>query len=188
MKQTIRTFIAIKINPNKQLLDQFRAFKLLFKNERINWVTEDNLHLTLRFIGNTTRQQLYDLVDQLEALSIKQGSFQIRLKGCGYFKSKGNPRVLFVIVEEEQLLTELNAEIETAVTETGFLPELKTFRPHVTLGRIKKMENKTRFTSIIDDMPAKEYQELYVSEFILYQSILSSSKPVYKIIQTFQIK
>ena len=50
------------------------------------------------------------------------------------------------------------------------------------------MENKTRFTSIIDDMPAKEYQELYVSEFILYQSILSSSQPVYKIIQTFQIK
>lgn len=188
MKEHIRTFIAIKIDPEKLLLEQFRTFKKLFKEERINWVPEDNFHLTLRFIGNTTREQLYELVDRLEVVAAHQEKFNFTIAGAGYFKSKGNPRVLFVKINAEQPLTALSEKVEQAVVATGFYPELKPFRPHLTLGRIKNLDNRLRFTTMIDDLPAKEYQHVKVSEFILYQSILSSEGPIYKVIQKFELK
>ncbi|WP_240928440.1 RNA 2',3'-cyclic phosphodiesterase [Maribellus sediminis] len=188
MRNEIRTFIAIKINPDQKLLDQFRTFKKLFNAERINWVAEDNFHLTLRFIGNTTREQLYGLVDRLEEVANDTSKFSFKIQGAGYFKSKGNPRVLFVRITEEEAMSQLAGKVEEIVTSIGFLPELKPFRPHLTLGRIKFLENRNRFMSVIDELPDKEYQQVEVSEFILYQSILRPEGPVYKPIQTFELQ
>ncbi len=186
--QEIRTFIAIKISPDQDLLDQFREFKKLFETERINWVPEDNFHLTLRFLGNTTREQLYSLVDRLEEVAKDITTLNFKIEGAGYFKSKGSPRVLFVKISENDALSQLAAKIEEQVTSVGFLPELKPFRPHLTLGRIKFLENRNRFMSIINDLLNKEYQQVEVVEFILYQSILRPEGPVYKAIQTFKLQ
>ncbi len=188
MEKHIRTFVAVKIIPEQKLIDQFSSFKKLFRDERINWVPEDNFHLTLRFLGNTTREQLYALVDRLENVAAACSKFEFTIAGAGYFKSKGNPRVLFLKLIEEDALAMLAQKVEEAVTAVGFHPELKPFRPHLTLGRIKYLENRSRFTSIIDALPEKEYQQVEVSEFILYQSILSSDGPTYKAIQKFQLQ
>lgn len=188
MQKEIRTFVALKINPEQELITQLRTFKTLFKEERINWVPEDNFHLTLRFIGNTSREQLYNLVDKLEDVAKEQAGFSFRIEGAGYFKSKGTPRVLFVKITEEEALKQLAKKVESAVTSVGFLPELKSFRPHLTFGRIKFLENRNRFMSILDALPEKEYQQVEVSEFILYQSILRSEGPIYKPIQTFKLQ
>ena len=188
MQNEIRTFIGIKIKPEQQLSDQFRAFRKIFNEERINWVPETNFHLTLRFLGNTTREQLYSLVDRLEEMANKTAKFNFKIEGAGYFKSKGNPRVLFVQITEEQALSQLAVKVEDVVRSIGFLPELKPFRPHLTLGRIKFLENRNRFMAIIDELPDKEYQQVEVSEFILFQSILRPEGPVYKPIQTFKLQ
>ncbi len=173
--------------PNQALVNQLWNFQKLFKNERINWVPEDNFHLTLRFIGNTTREQLYELVDRLDEVAAEQKQFGFTISGAGYFKSKGNPRILFLKINEEKMLTDLATKVEAAVTATGFNTELKPFRPHLTLGRIKNLDNRSRFTSIIDALPEKEYQQVEVSEFILYQSILRAEGPAYKPIQKFKL-
>lgn len=188
MQEEIRTFIAIKINPGPELKTQFREFKQLFKSERINWVQEDNFHLTLRFIGNTNRDQLYTLVDRLEKVVAGQASFQFKIKGAGYFKSKGSPRVLFVNIVEEEKLIQLVEKVEAAVVSVGFQKELKPFRPHLTLGRIKYLEDRTLFCQMMDELPQTEYQKVEVREFILYQSILRPEGPVYKPIQTFRLQ
>lgn len=187
MKEHIRTFVAVKIEPEPQLLAQFRTFKRLFSDEQINWVPEDNFHLTLRFTGNTTREQLYQLVDQLEEVAIEQEKFSFTIAGAGYFKSKGNPRVLFLKINSEKPLAALADKVEKAAVNTGFHPELKPFRPHLTLGRIKKLNKRNRFISIVDELPEQEYQQVEVTEFILYQSILSADGPIYKVIQKFQL-
>ena len=73
---------------------------------------EDNFHLTLRFIGDTTREQLYELVDRLETVASIQNSFSFKIEGSGYFKSKGNPRVLFVKITDEDSLKSLVEKVE----------------------------------------------------------------------------
>lgn len=188
MKDVIRTFVALKIQPEQKLIDQLNEFKRLFRNERINWVPENNFHLTLRFIGDTTRQQLYNLVDGLDALAPMFSPYEIKVEGAGYFSAKGKPRVLFLKVIYPEELQRLVSGVEQLVVETGFHPELKPFRPHLTLGRIKHLENSSRFIAILDSLPQHEYQHQMVSEIILYQSILRPEGPVYKPIQKFEFK
>lgn len=187
MREHIRTFIAIKIAPNSEVLKLLQYFKSLFHNDRINWVDTNNLHLTLRFIGNTTRQQLYDLVDRLEQLFSDKSKFEIKLKGSGYFKSKNQPRVLFIKLNESEDLLKLVPEIEEQVVACGFNGEQKTFRPHLTLGRIKSVENRSRLYSLLDEMPTIEYQKVEVKEIILFQSILKQTGPEYRAIKTFPL-
>lgn len=186
MKDTIRTFVSIKIKPEQKLIDQLAELKRLFKDERINWVPKDNFHLTLRFIGDTTREQLYKLIDGLEALMLQFNSFEIKIEGVGYFSSKGKPRVLFVKVACPEVISKLVAGVERTVVETGFHPELKPFRAHLTLGRIKYLGNNNRFIEILDTMPQVEYQRQSVNEIILYQSLLHPDGAVYKPIQKIE--
>lgn len=188
MRDHIRTFVAIKIDPNQEVMNLLKRFKNLFPHDRINWVDTDNFHLTLRFIGNTTREQLYELVDRLENLLSEKPKFGITLKGCGYFKSKNQPRVLFIKLSESKELLQLAREIEKHVVACGFDEEKKAFRPHLTLGRIKSVENRNRFFSLIDELPTVEYQKTEVKEIILFQSILKQSGPEYRPIKTFTLK
>jgi len=83
---------------------------------------------------------------------------------------------------------QLAKEIEEQVVTCGFDREEKTFRPHLTLGRIKSVENRNRFFSILDEMPTEEYQKVEVKELILFQSILKQTGPEYRSIKTFLLK
>lgn len=188
MRTHIRTFIAIKIQPNKTVFELLQYLKVQFPNDRINWVDAANFHLTLRFIGDTTREQLYELVDRLQNVCSAQNRFNLSLKGTGYFKSKNQPRVLFIKIEAVEELHLLVQEIEEAVVTCGFEPEQKTFKPHLTLGRIKHVENRNRFFSIMHEMPTVDYQDIEVEELILFQSILKTTGPEYRIIKTFALQ
>lgn len=188
MKDKIRTFIAVKIHPEQKLLDQLHEFKRLFKDERINWVPEDNFHLTLRFLGDTTREQLADLHSNLKQLSNQFSSFDFQISGTGTFGSKGNPRVLFVNIQFPEEMGKLAKEIEKVASSVGFHEELKPFRPHLTLGRIKYLENRTRFLQIVNEIPQLDYQTVRVSEFVLYQSILQPGGPIYKPLKTYILR
>lgn len=188
MRDHIRAFIAIKIVPNTEVLKLLQHLKDRFPNDSINWVDTNNFHLTLRFIGNTTREQLHELVDKLEDLFSDKPKFEIILNGAGYFKSKNQPRVVFTHLKESEDLLQLVQEIEESVVVCGFDGEQKTFRPHLTLGRIKSVQNRNRFISIIDEMPMIEYQKVDVEEIILFQSILKQTGPEYRPIKIFELK
>ena len=187
MGHNIRTFVAIKIKPEQKLIGQFSEFRRLFRDEQINWVSEDDFHLTLRFIGNTSSEQISILKNKLEEIATQINSFEFQISGAGYFKSKGTPRVLFVKIIHPEILEQLVALVEEAVVAVGFHKELKPFRPHLTLGRIKYLENRTRFYQLMDELPSVQYQNVRVSEFILYQSTLRPEGPVYKPIKTFEL-
>lgn len=188
MQKEIRTFIALKINAEEHVLHQLNYFKQVFKNDKIRWVAPDNLHLTLRFMGNTTRQQLDKLLDGLEIVAGNNKPFRFKINGADYFKSKGKPRVLFVEIDQSAPLTHLAKQIDTTVVSCEFKEELKPFRPHLTLGRIKYLESRTRFCNIVEALNEKEYQTVDIAEFILYESVLKPDGPIYKPIKTFQLK
>ena len=111
----MRTFIAIKIKPEKQLLKVYYELKKSLENEAISWVSPDIMHLTLRFLGETSVQQVEEIIRLLDNVSKEYHTFQFNLKEAGFFKSKNQPRVLFFAVENGLMLKQLAAEDRKSV-------------------------------------------------------------------------
>lgn len=187
MKDTIRTFIAVKIVAEKQLGDLYLNLKKSLKSEEIRWVDINNLHLTLRFLGETTSEQVSETIKMLETVTGNFQPFQFEIKGTGIFKNKLQPRVLFLSVINAQILIQLAEEIRNKLKQIGFNDDDNTFNPHLTLGRIKYIENKDAFYALVKKYSDSKIQEVTVTEIIFYQSILGSAGPTYKPIKIIKL-
>jgi 2'-5' RNA ligase len=183
----MRTFIAIKITPERKLLDVFSTFKKSLAGEIINWVTENNLHVTLRFLGETSREQIAEIVKLLEKMGELFQPFQFELKGVEVFKNKIQPRVLFLSIENSLILKQLAEEMEEKIISLGFSHGEKTFNPHLTLGRIRYIQGKDIFYSLVNKFKSVHIQLVTVSEIIFYQSILGSEGPTYHPIKIIKL-
>ncbi len=98
----------------------------------------EQLHLTLRFIGEVDRARERPLARGIAAVAAAVSSFPIRLRGAGAFPSHRRARVLWVGVEQSSALAALQASVEAAVVRAGVAPDPRPFRPHVTVGRIRR--------------------------------------------------
>lgn len=176
----MRTFIAVKIKPEQNLLKLITRLKQAFDGEGIKWVEPDNLHLTLRFIGETTADQSNQIIGLLENVSQKHQQFYFTLNKFGYFKSGNQPRVLFLAIENDTFLKKIVKDIEEGLENLGFEKEEREFKPHLTLARIKFLKSHNLFYSVLKELNEEDIQEVRVSEIIFYQSILSSAGPKYK--------
>lgn len=188
MEKSIRTFIALKIIPDKSFIQLYSRLKDNLKDENIKWVEQNNFHLTLRFLGITSATQVNEIKTALENTADKFESFSFNLKGLGYFISKGKPKVLFAKVEETKILKLLASEIENQIVRFGLKKESREFNPHLTLGRIKFLNEKHRFYLLIQKFSETEFQKVKISEIIFYQSILNSANPIYKPIKIVKLR
>lgn len=180
MPETIRTFIAVKIEPEPDLLQLIKHFRKTFENEKIKWVDENNLHLTLKFLGDTSPVQVDRVKSILEETAENFSSLRFDLKGVGFFKKNRQPRVLFVNIEKDDILKQLAAEIDAKLSELGFEKEKREFNPHLTFGRIKFLKNKSRFYETIETYKNHFIQQVKINEVIYYQSILKPAGAEYK--------
>jgi len=188
MPESIRTFIAVKIDPEPELLNLINHLQVEFSEEKIKWVGDSNLHLTLKFLGDTSPVQV-DLVKTiLKETGENFTSFQFNLKGVGFFKRNRQPNVLFVNIERPEILKKLAAEIDVKLSELGFEKEQREFNPHLTLGRIKYLKNKPRFYKTIETCKSNFIQHVKISEVIYYQSILKPGGAEYKSIAKIRLK
>ena len=187
MEQNIRTFIAIKILPGKRYNNIYSALQEHLKHDIIRWVPENNLHITLRFLGETSASQTENICEELENIANQFSPFQFILKGFGFFKRKGKPQVLYAKTEDSPTLHLLADEIEKSMLNLGFTAKIKDFKPHLTLGKIKNLDQKNHFFSVINKSEETRLQKVTVSEIIFYQSILQADGPIYKTIKTFKL-
>ncbi len=110
-----------------------RGFK-----QGVRWVPADNVHLTVKFLGEVNEAMLPAVKDALAAAAAAAAPFELAFGGGGCFPNPREPRVVWlgVTTGEEEART-LAAAVEKAVVAAGFPSEEKAFRPHVTLGRVK---------------------------------------------------
>jgi 2'-5' RNA ligase len=188
MSDLLRTFIALKINPEPPLLLKLKELKNELAGEPVKWVDENNLHLTLKFLGDTTLHQVDDLKAILKKISARSNVFSFRLKGLAFFKNKGIPRVLFIGIEEGEALQQLAAEINLQLFALGFEKENRPFSPHLTLARLKFLKDKRNFYNAIDKYRDTDIQSIVIHEIILYQSILKPAGPIYKPLEIFRLE
>jgi len=183
----MRLFVAVKISDAvrselTEFVDQFLQFP-----GKVKWVEPQNIHLTLKFLGETD-SKLLDKVKSATAAAAKGlGAFDITLSGCGAFPNLRAPKVFWVgIVDDKMRLRTLAQQIDSNMVELGYERESRPFSPHLTLGRVKEPE---RLELIKDAFGKAKFapQPLAVKAIYLIESRLRPSGPVYTDVAEFPL-
>ena len=136
------------------------------------WLPKDQMHLTLRFIGEVNGTMGQDIVNALRDISFT--SFQLQLRGVGCFRKGRAPRVIWVGVDDGILLERLHGKIEAVLRRIGVPSEKRKYWPHVTLARLKSA-HMTKVANFLSTYALFETQPFSVGGFNLFSSQLGSA-------------
>lgn len=153
------------------------------KNAR--WVPQDQMHLTLRFLGNCDENQFQDTLAALSQVRIQ--TFSISPEGVGYFPPRGNPRVLWVGIKQCPELLALRKSIDTALSRTGLAEERKKFHPHITVARMRDNTHSSAIIPFLTQNSLFKTERSTVKEFHLYSSILRQDGALHRIEETYTL-
>lgn len=141
-----------------------------------------NFHLTLKFLGEITPSQADEIKKRLSKVPFKP--FTAQLDGTGVFPENGTPRVVWIGIEPHEIIYELQKNIDEALH--GLFPKEKNFHPHITLARVKEIQD-TKFSEHIKKTKIDPVA-FEVKVFKLIESQLTSEGPVYKDIAAYPSK
>ena len=140
------------------------------------WVDPDNLHLTLRFIGEADGGQAHDVDAALT--QVRAVRFELTLAGVGCFGQGRKARALWAGVAPTPELDRLQSRVEQAVQAAGFAPEGRKFKPHVTLARFKG-DPGHRLDDYLAHHAAVRAESFEAREFVLYSSLLAQAGAIH---------
>jgi 2'-5' RNA ligase len=158
----------------------FSTFKQALKNDRIKWTDPANIHITLLFLGDTPDKKIKETGVILQKVCNGSGEFELVICGSGLFRNSNDPRVIWAGIEPSEKMTRLQRIISGKLRETGTELDDRSFNPHLTMGRVKKINDPEKLKLLFDEFRDKVIQRLKVSEIILYESVLRPEGPVYK--------
>jgi 2'-5' RNA ligase len=174
-----RTFIALKITPEKGMYDCIMALQEGLRREKIKWVDPGKLHITLHFLGDTDPQQVEDTVKILEKAVPGFACPEVVFGGLGLFRNIRDPRVLWIGMDPGPILPELKETLDRQLAGIGFPPEERKFKPHLTLARIKFIKNSDALEGFLREYSDAVFQKDRIREIIYYESILRPEGPQY---------
>lgn len=176
--EEIRAFVAVELPPAARaaLGAVSEALAARTPSGSVRWVRPEQMHLTLRFLGETAVSQLPAITIALDEVGRQSGPLTLRLGAVGCFPNCKRPRVIWVGLEGElRPLAALQRRVEAALVPLGWTAEKRPFQPHLTLGRVKDVGKLSRVKWEV----AVEKVEVAVTAVVLVQSELQRSGPVY---------
>lgn len=187
---SIRSFIAIELPERvrselKKLQGSLKSPQLDF----VRWVPTENIHITLKFLGNISSAQVDDIVDVMKELSPKFEPFELEVGGIGIFPNLRRPRVLWAgCGGDMDSLQALQGSLENRLTKLGFAKEPRGFTPHLTIARLREdisPEQRRVFSDLIGGWSTWLGCRFVVDAISLMKSQLLPSGAVYtRIAQT----
>ncbi len=183
MGDKIRLFVAIDLPEEVKDLLAATAVQLghHLPKRAVRWVHREQMHLTLRFLGDTAVAQLPGLQQELTQLAAQHQPFRLRLSGVGAFPNQKRPRVVWVgLAGDVAPLKLLQSELEDRMVGLGWSREKRLFNPHLTLGRVKDAGQARRLHWDVQVAEVK----FGVTAVQLVQSELRPSGAVYTVRQT----
>lgn len=148
------------------------------------WIAPEQMHLTLRFIGEVD-SSVFQLV--CEALTEVRGEpFTLQLEGIGFFPPRGKPRVAWVGIRKSDQLVQLRKRIESVLVRSGLEPEGRKYSPHITLARLNDTPG-SRIGAYLAHNGLFHSGEFAVREFYLYSSVLNSKGAKHYIEQRYAL-
>lgn len=155
----------------------------------VRWSPENNLHLTLKFLGDTPDAKIEETAGALRAIAAGRVPFSVSFGGLGAFPDIKNPRILWVgLVSGLNEMNDLALDVETRMVRLGFAKEERSFSPHLTLGRVRTARNLGVLSQVVEGSGYRLDPQLIVDHMTLYQSTLTPEGSVYSALQRVDFK
>jgi 2'-5' RNA ligase len=147
------------------------------------WQSEDQLHLTLRFVGEVDRHLAGDIHAALGA--VHHPGFEIGLNGIGAFDRRGWPDAVWAGVSPHEPLKALHKKVDAALTRVGVAPDQRAFLPHITLARLKRSSGTVG--NLLQDAGGLTSPPFRVDHFGLFESMLTPDGAVYSLVERYRL-
>lgn len=175
-----RLFVAIR--PPEEICDLL--IDAMDDRPDLRWVGDEQLHLTLRFIGEVERPVANDLAAALGR--VRSGPFELHLNGLGRFERR-NGGALWAAIEPKAPVVALAARIERVCQDVGLAPEHRVFHPHITIARFGR-EHRTQAQDFERRNAGLSSPPFAVDRFMLFESRLSRHGPHYEEVETYSLE
>jgi RNA 2',3'-cyclic 3'-phosphodiesterase len=183
----IRAFIAVNISPEiKQRLTLISEdLQRALRGVPVRWVPVENIHLTLKFLGDVSETNLDLLMKLLKAEAGSHPVFELSAGELGAFPSIRRPRVIWVNIQAPAELATLQRGIDNETARLGYAREQRPFSPHLTLGRVSRNANANDLRRISEELATFKVGYIgaaNVHQVHLYRSDLKPSGAVYTLL------
>jgi len=183
MEDKLRAFIAIELDPEiKKFINVFESELKTKSPSGLRWVKVDQLHLTLKFLGDITAPQVEAVSQTINRVVGENHSFQLQVEGTGAFPNWRNPRTLWIGLNKNNELNLLFQQLDVALTSLGFTPEGKPFSPHLTLCRVSDYVDPRMVQPLqkaFEDFHVSSLPTWRIKEVVFFKSLLQPGGPVY---------
>lgn len=155
---------------------------------RLKWTPPENMHLTLKFLGATEESEIASLRTVVRRVSEKQKPFEIESRGIGCFPRPDRPRVIWAGVDDDGAahLSQVHLDLEERLAELGVPKEDRSFKPHLTLGRVKSRE-KPDVDAMFEGLRGTSWGTTNAEEIVLYESLLDHTGARYEAFDRFSL-
>lgn len=175
-----RLFVAIRLpRPIRE-----RLLSLVGGVPGARWQSDDQLHLTVRFIGEVDRRQAEDVATAL--LSIAFPPFDIALQGAGHFGQGTRAGALWIGVTPHDRLLALHRKVDHACRRAGLPPEGRAYLPHITVARLSRTAGPVE--RFLETASAAASEPFTVDSFCLYESTLGSERATYEVAERYPLR
>lgn len=188
----MRTFIAVELPP--QIKEYLSSLQADFKscNADVKWVEPQNIHITLKFLGEVKEEKIPLIKKIMDDLSRQINSFSVNLSSLGAFPNIESARVIWVGIKKgEKELTYLNRLLEEELSKLGIPKEKKAFSCHITLGRLRSNFNyqklKEKILRCLQE-PLQKTEDFTVKSISLFKSTLTGLGPIYEALYRVNLK
>jgi len=182
-------FLAIDIP--SEILEGLTKIQNHFKSLDLDasWVRPGNIHLTLKFLGNTEPEKIPQIVEMMNTCVNSIAPFSLALTEVGCFPNQNRPRVLWVgLADSQGSLVSAQKNIERNLSRLGYDTDNKPFFPHLTLARIKSPKSGLGIKEKITNLPGEDKKPFSVKSIKLYKSELTPQGAIYTSVHEFNIK
>ena len=180
-----RTFIALEApDPPRQCLVE--KLRWLRTHPGVSWVKEENLHLTLLFLGDVDSDRIPDLISILAEAAGRGAPFELELKGLELFPWRAPRLIWSSLGARDDALDRWHRRLLSDIRKEGYEPDAKPLKLHVTLGRIKSALSPTLERDILQSEVEKGF--FAYDTLSLYRSVLKPEGPTYHILEQFKLE
>jgi RNA 2',3'-cyclic 3'-phosphodiesterase len=176
----MRTFIAVELSESiRQALERVQD-KLRRVTDDVKWAKPQNLHLTLKFLGDVPDSRVAEVIDLAKDCAAQARPLEMTVTGTGGFPNVQRPRVVFVDAQETPpIMAELALALNRAMTKVDVEFEDRPFRSHITLGRIRRPKQNAALAEALEKLDSTEFGRMTVDRIVLIKSELTPKGPIY---------